>query len=61
MRQMTKVLAFVALSFTLITLVLSGCGSRTSIIKVGWMGSSTLNSVDYRYTRFSGIERKTIR
>jgi sulfate adenylyltransferase subunit 1 (EFTu-like GTPase family) len=60
MHKKIKALSFITLSLTLITLVLSGCGSRTSSIKVGWMGSSTAGKTSYRYARFSGIERKTI-
>ena len=39
--------------------LLAGCGSST--VKVEWVGSSGPGYVGYRYTTFTGVERKTFR
>ena len=48
-----------ALASLLMTSLLVGCVSST--VKVGWVGSSDLGHIGYRYTTFDGMERKTFR
>ena len=52
-------LASSALALLLMTSLLAGCGSNT--VQVGWVGSSDLGHIGYRYTTFDGVERKTFR
>jgi hypothetical protein len=52
-------LAVGALALLLMTSLLAGCGSTT--VQVGWVGSSVPGHIEYRYTTFDGVERKTFR
>jgi len=48
-----------ALASLLMASLLAGCVSST--VKVGWVGSSDLGHMGYRYTTFDGVERKMFR
>jgi hypothetical protein len=58
MRSRTR-LAFIGLTFLIISTLLVGCGSST--LKIGWRETSGLKRKRASYTTFDGVQRKTFR
>ena len=55
---MRKNIKFIVLSVVILSVLLSACD--LSQIRIGWAGSSSLNRMAYKYTRFSGMETKQL-
>jgi len=61
MSKLERFLTYGVSLFILASLLLTGCGTYRSQVRISWAGSSNSGRMAYRYKTFSGVERKNER